>query len=439
MKGNKKEQPVYGKDELMLKRSNQLIEARYHSSLMEKKLVALSMSKMTIRDGKLVSRIPVGEIREALNYHGGGIYQQLKDISTETVQHYMFLEDDAVNHTFDLISVVERARYASGILEFTFNDVIKKHTLDVNKRYTAISVDALLSFKSNYTYRIYELLMVHFYKIPQDGAYQVDYDLAELKFMIGLIPMDEKVQRAVRSGMSYAEVIENYIPDPPYKTWYNFKRVVLDRGKEEIDKSSRAQIHFDFKPLQAGRGAKTYGVRFFLTRSNKPGAIQDTIASDMVTDENVEKLLDYANGDLTSGDVIALLTHAKNNLEKVISVYNCVKKAKNIKSRIGWMISAIDNNWDLSEAEKEFKEPDKVRLSRKNSFSDFEQREYDFDALESAVLNKNKRQSGEEFDISREHKEENAENNAPVLQDMKISDLDPEIQKLIFEKMKNIN
>ncbi len=452
------------KDEVLIKRSNALIEAKYKSSLMEKKLVALAISKLTIRDSKLVAEMTASEIREALHYSGNSLYEHLRSMSEATMQHYLYIEDDKNTDSFDIIAVLDRARYKNGTLVFTFNDEIKKHTLDVEQRYSLTSLPALLSFDSNNTYRLYEILMINYYKVPQNGTYEIDYSLAQLKFELGLVDVNQpEVQRALKAGKTYEYILENVVKKYPYKDYSNFRVRVLEKAKQDLEKSELSEICFDYKAIRAGRGGRCVGVKFFIKRHGSIAVEPDKLRQkELVTDENVNRVMEMSDGRITTREAVRLLAKAGNDFDRVHRIYIEAMKRSGITNLVGWMITALDEQWTFSPMPS-------VRHSEQ--YQQFEQRSYDFDDLEQKLLDADSVPSKYEqdedgqlsffddgddngWDVDRSNVidavYEDVEEEEPVKKtarkkkaakgenplDFKISDLDPELQKLILEKMK---
>ena len=83
----------------------------------------------------------------------------------------------------------------------------------------------------------------------------------------------------------------------------------------------------------------------------------------------------YSEGKITNNDAILLLEHAKNDLEKVKAAYDAAMKRRGIRNWMGWVMSALDGDWDIKPVRK------------KTGFSNFQEREYDYDKLEQDLLN----------------------------------------------------
>ncbi len=398
------------RDNIMIKRSNALIEAKYSSTLLEKKVAILALSRMKQQGNKLVASISAKEIRDALGISGNGIYEQLKTISEATVQHFLILEDDQKNQRFDIISIIERAQYRDGTLTFTFNDEIKKHTIDVTKRFTLTSVSTLLSFKSNNTYRLYELLMIHYYKCKNDSVFEVRYDLSELRFLLGLVDTNKpEVARAVRAGKSYDEILETVIKDYKYKDWTNFKARILEQSRKEMDKSDLSEISFTYKPIRQHRGGKTTGVIFYISKKGTVRPPENII--DIVSSDDINAILEFSNGDIDNVSAETLLKAAKNDVGKVLRVYKEYKRRNGISNPIGWMMKAITEDWIFVDADQTDVPKSRTSTSE-NRFNNFEQREYDYEQLEKMLLERSVSASSSHTDIYEENTEK--EHEEPV-------------------------
>lgn len=414
------------KEEIILKRSNNLIQAKYASSLMEKKLVALAMSRLRLQDNELIAVMSANEIREALNYNGNSLYTELKTLSAQSLQHYLFLEDDKLENKFDAIAVITRATYKNGYLVFTFNKEIKKHTLDVERKYTLTPLSTLLSFKSNNTYRIYENLMLHYYKIPDSGVYEVSYGLSELKFTIGLIDTNQKdVAKALEAGMSYDDILDTVVKDPPYKTYSNFKVRVLERARTEMLDSPFSEISFEYKPITRGRGGRTIGIRFFIKKQHIQKNGRPPLEKEQmnITDEDVAVIMEYSNGQLTNRNAVSLLLKSNNNVTLIKRIFDQAMKQGNIKNLMGWMLAAIGEDWDFDD------------MKSIAPMQNFTERTNSYEEIQKQLFLKNIPDSGDYFDLTSKVEESEEENS--IESDMvKLSELDPEIQDLIKAQLK---
>lgn len=481
-KPNKKKNP---NSNVMLKRSNRFMEAKYKSTLMEKKLLTLGLSKMTMREGKLIATMNTSEIRDALGYSGNSLYQKLKELSAQAIQHYMFIKKDDKNQEFEITGVVDKVVYKNGVLNIYFNDAVKKHTLEVEKKYTLVPRNTLLAMKSNNTFTLYDLLMTHFYMLSDDDVLTVYYGLNELKFSLGLVDIyDKKISAALNKGMDYDDIVEKYFTKTdkngnkvctiPYSDWTNFRRRIIEPARKELDNSDLVQFTFTFKPVTAGRGGKTVGVNFFMKKKKTVAPSKKALERESKVDNNtLSKLMAYADGHLTSAECVQLLAKAENDYDKVVYLFNYTMLDKKIVNKVGWMISALDGNWEIPANYREQLQAAAVKKEPAESTAfnaNFHQREYDFTELESQLLRSQMEEDPDEdmsedmfmttaaeipLDTEEELSENPEEHRAEDLQpentessrettlesidlnglDIDFNELDPEIKKSILEQV----
>ena len=97
----------------------------------------------------------------------------------------------------------------------------------------------------------------------------------------------------------------------------------------------------------------------------------------------------FSEFNFSDANIKSILNAAEYKIEKckqAISVFRA--QTTPIKNLVGWFISAIRNGYELSKAVVEGKKS-KIQADKpRNTFNNFSQREYDFAALEQALLNR---------------------------------------------------
>ena len=93
--------------------------------------------------------------------------------------------------------------------------------------------------------------------------------------------------------------------------------------------------------------------------------------------ELIDQVKDLIEEKISTKNIMSILEAAGYDYEKVRKQYNNSKKAKKIGNLVGWMIEAVKNDYSSP--------VDKVGAST-NPFHNFQQNEYDFDALEEVLL-----------------------------------------------------
>ena len=89
---------------------------------------------------------------------------------------------------FELIGMIDSLEYNpdEGKVKVRFTQAFGKHINDIPEAYTKNSLVRLFMFKKVSSYRIYELLSTKEYLLKTNSKVYVNFDLQELKRMIGL-------------------------------------------------------------------------------------------------------------------------------------------------------------------------------------------------------------------------------------------------------------
>ena len=357
-------------------KSPNLIMSSYDLSLTEHRIITLGCKKIKpIYVEKRMSpndlnnafqamkfsdiEISVSEYKQEFNIKGNNIYDTLQKYCNK-------LYERSINY-LDETNVFTRKRWVStckfnrdnGLIKITFNvDMIPD--LLVLKRYIPLNSSLLRDkTKSKYAYRNYEILKSNLYKktwtIP----------LEEYKF---LLKITDK-----------------------YKTYGELNRKVIAPSIKYINEYT--DIEVKFTPIKAGNSYKF--LRFEIKSNSRTNSdivgedIQKTMPSAF---NEISRALVELNIELTSVDAEKLIDNAievtqTNNIDVNVVDY-IVEKIELLKNylvcnkvdnTIGYLLSAIKNNWKIKSKEQSNK-------SRKNGFNNFEGREYDYSDLEKKLL-----------------------------------------------------
>ena len=353
-------------ENLSLQKSNTLVSAKYKSSLLENQIMAVSLTRIEMENGgdnALVARLYPGELKRLIG-SAGNIYRTLKKVAQTMTGHTMFIEDGKGN--FKAWAMVNNADYVDGIFTVEFNKNLRQHILGLEKNYTSYELSVLTDFKRNSSFRLYELLKSHIYKSKKEvnnGRVDVEYNISELRFMIGLANGDDPGVRNAMATMGnnidwdilYSKLDKK---DRKYESWYDFRRYVVDAAKQELEEKSN--IRFEYQGVQTGR--KTGRIRFEIypnelenetilenldekKRLIEANAIEDRqyeIPMD-VYPELYEELVGH-NG-LTKEDVDMLLKKAGNDPRKVMRAVKMADAQPNIRNYVGWLVKCIEEDY----------------------------------------------------------------------------------------------
>jgi plasmid replication initiation protein len=231
--------------------SNELVSARYALPLGEMRLLFTVISKVQPEDTKLtVYRIPVAEFAEFLGVDKNSAYREVRKITKSLVTRYVEIKSPG---RLTQTTWVAQADYidGTGTADVKLSEAMIPHLLQLkNGNFTQCKLAMLLSFKSQYTLRLYMLLKQKRDHNPYAKTYE--FELGELRKLLGVsveaIPRTDKFDKA-------QEAIELY---PAYKT---FKQLVLELARKEL--AAKADIGFEYDEIRHGRPVIALSFRVF--------------------------------------------------------------------------------------------------------------------------------------------------------------------------------
>jgi plasmid replication initiation protein len=226
--------------------SNELVSARYGLPLGEMRVLFTVISKVQPDDTKLtVYHIPVAEFADFLGVDKNSAYREMKNITKSLVTRYVEIKSPGrlVQTTW-----VAQAEYidGTGMVDVRLSEAMIPHLLQLkNGNFTQCKLAMLLSFKSQYTLRLYMLLKQKRDHNPRAKEYQ--FEIGELRKQLGLSIEEDKARKTVAVEL-YAE----------YK---NLKAWVLNPAKKEMD--AKSDIGFEYEEIKHGRRVASINFRVF--------------------------------------------------------------------------------------------------------------------------------------------------------------------------------
>ena len=252
-------------------KSNDMISAKYHSSLLENKLMAIALHRIEREqkpNGELFARFYPSELKELMSDQAH-IYRDLKILSKKMTGHSMVIEDGKGN--FQAFSVVPLVEYEDGIFTIWFSRVLQEHVFQLDGNFTTLELSIMTKFSKNSSFRIYELLKKDLYRSSPDingGMVTMTYDLFEFRFIIGLANLDSPIVKSIMETTNeidweylYNELNEKgQRSDIKYREPAKLKRDCLDEAQKELEEVS--DIRFDYELIRAGKAYKR--IRFHI-------------------------------------------------------------------------------------------------------------------------------------------------------------------------------
>lgn len=371
-------------------KSNLLIGAKYKSSLLENKVMAISLNKIKDaeedKEGTLIVRLKASELKKLLDSKSGSFYSQLDKIGSSMTGRVIGMSDPE-NERFHYMSVINNAHYENGVLTLEYNKNLNGYLKNIKQNFTKLNLETMLDFKSVYSFRLYELLKSRAYyprgEKRKDNAFVVTYDLPELKLDLGVINAElANVQKILNNSKKpdYEAALEAS-PEKVFTTWFEFRRNCIDVAVKEInEKRDRTEMEVDYKPRKSGQGGKVYGVDFYIKLYKRADESAESAIKELSEDEKLnfyDEIRDVIECGIKSKDAKAIAEAAEFNMDTIKSKYELAKE-QDVDNIVGFMIAAIKNDYT--------KVPVSGNKNKKNSFTDFKQRTYDFEELEREAV-----------------------------------------------------
>ena len=220
---------------LIVTQSNELVQARYILPVVEQRLVLMMISKIQPDDEDFKPyRIRVNELAEFLGVAKGSAYRECKKVTENLLKRVLSIyESDGLLQT----NWVSSAKYidGTGIVNLSFDPLLKPYLLQLKSNFTSCKLEMLLSFKSQYTMRIYTLLKQY------EKLKEREFELQQLRETLGL---QQNLHTEYR----------------------DFKRHVLLSTQKEL--KEKADLYFEFDEIKYGR--KVGAIRFRIFTRDLP-------------------------------------------------------------------------------------------------------------------------------------------------------------------------
>lgn len=305
---------------LIVTQANKLISARYVLSLAEQRLILSMIARIQPDDEDFKPYdISISELADFMGISKGSAYSECKKTTETLLKRVLNIEEPG-----GLLQThwVSSARYidGSGMVKMCFDPELKPYLLKLKGNFTSCKLEMLLSFKSQYTMRVYNLLKQY------ETIEKREIDLGLLRETLGV--------------------------DEQYKDYKNFKsRILLSTQKELAEK---ADLTFEFDEIKHGRAVGAIRFRIFPNKLKKS-----------TPDKKQESFPGHSSppSDKTSTllDTLLLLVPEQHRAKKTVIIalelfetkydFNYVKRnilysnAKADKSYAGFLHNALKNDW----------------------------------------------------------------------------------------------
>ena len=347
------------------RKANTLINSKGRSTLLVQKLFAVSIAKAEHNpdDNTLEANIYGTDLKKIFGVKGGSFYEHIKSAiepakNKPSILDWRIIYSNDETQEIEAINVITDASFKNGVLNVRYNNKITPYLTNLQSNYTVLSLAEAVQLNSVYSFRLYEILKAEMDRqraiTKRPGPYYVQYHLTDLKLRLGIIDSqaDPEIISALKKGNPDYDKIEKQADKldgaGKLKTFGNFKKFALDKAQKELNETT--SIWFDYEPVKAGRGGKVVNIRFIIDVNPKvknsniveEKAIKSTAIDSMEVMDQIQDIIDQK---IKFSEIRAIAEAADYDINKVKAAYDLSKKAKNIDNFVGWMISAIKNDY----------------------------------------------------------------------------------------------
>ncbi|WWU66767.1 replication initiation protein (plasmid) [Clostridium baratii] len=360
------------KNYLVTKSNYFIMNSSYDLSLEEQKIILTLASMVQPTDEEFKKyRFKIADFVELMGIKTQTKYTEIPKITKELMKKVFEIQED---RKLIQISWLSSATYekGSGCVELEFSPRLKPYMLSLKEKFTQYQLINILSMKSKYSPRIYEILKCNLFK--KQGCLIIEVD--ELKKLL-------KIEKS-------------------YNKYNDFKRKILLQTQKELENISN--IEFEFEEIKTGR--KVTALKFFIKENqknksknsfkeieNKIDEIRDKkeknivqneeekeIKIDEFEDKNIKYLYELFEEKISKKNIKKIIENAENDIEKIKRIYE-YSKTQNIENLVGFMLKMVQGDNFIEPVEgRKFKKETDLR------FNNFPQRKYDYDKLEYRLL-----------------------------------------------------
>lgn len=181
------------KKNYLVTKANTLITASYNLSLQEQKLILTLASMVQPNDEEFKEyEFKIKDFMELLGVESQTKYTEVPRITKDLMKKVFEIKEgkDIVQ-----LSWLSSARYkvGEGLVILKFDSSLKPYLLQLKKLYTSYKLENILSLKSKYSLRLYEILKSYQFKKHWET------NLEELKKIIGAVEKSYSVYQNVKN------------------------------------------------------------------------------------------------------------------------------------------------------------------------------------------------------------------------------------------------
>lgn len=230
--------------------ANDLIGGKQSLKLNSAKLIRAAIMQIVPEDEELKPYIiTIKELSELLKVSESNLYRDIDDITDDIIKNPVFIKEISRRQVkWVKIPWVTRCEYNSDIgVAIKLNDDLKPFLIRLKEHYTQYSLDNILTMKSTYSIRIFELLQekIKTKLLGKNGEY-VEISLQEIR--------------------------ECCDCEDKYKSFNNFKTRVIDTACKEINSLTMFRVKYEYSKHGKTVVAIIFHVNMFYHQPDLGGA-----------------------------------------------------------------------------------------------------------------------------------------------------------------------
>lgn len=219
--------PYSNDNHKMIRKSNELIEARYRLGVGEQRLVLLLASEISPSDDDFQDyEVRVTDFARMFNLESDkSLYEKVEQAAENLLGKIITLTDGPDVERTVWLSYVKYIK-GSGVVKIRFDKSLKPYLLQLQGHFTQYNLKHVIGFKSQYSIRLYELIKMEAFK-AKNAKIEKLFTLVDLKDFLG-------------------------IGKKEYSAFDNFRRRVLEPAVKEISAQTDLNI-IEVNKIKSGR------------------------------------------------------------------------------------------------------------------------------------------------------------------------------------------
>lgn len=326
--------------QLTVKKSHDLVTARYSFTLMEMRLFTIIVSLIDDRDEDFkIYKIPIKDIIDTFELKSKTIYAEISQLTTSMLKKVITIPLKENNQEKELkTTLVSSFKYnvnGRGIIEATFPPAMKPYLLQLKNKFLLYDLKNILKISSGNSIRMYELLKSY------EGIGKRVFDIQELKQILGV--------------------------EDKYSKFANFKTRILLKAQEDL--LQHTDISFTFEEMSEN-SRRVEKIVFYIHKNTPKQKLKGKTSNDtleIVNEANPKNLLDIIRGFGVLQSVIdseILPLYDQLYIEQTLK--NCLLhfKTNQVINKAGFFLSALQKGYYKNQIEVEQSKQNKKDQSK---------------------------------------------------------------------------